>query len=180
MAGRATTGWRAAAGNDTLAGGAGEDTYLLARNGGRDTVIEDGAAEPNAVHTIQLDAGIASSMVAATRDGNDLVVGLRASADALVLKDFYSQPQSWRDNWVVKDQAGTSYALDSFLPVTVPPAEDWLDEEKNAFRARREQVYAANRQSEGWAAIGGNTFQSVTRGIDSGADASLRFGRCSA
>jgi len=63
----------------------------------------------------------------------------------------------------VKDAAGTSTALDSFLPVTVPPAETWLDEQKNAFRARREQVYAANRQGEGWAAIGGNTFQSVTQ-----------------
>ena len=93
-------------GDDMLAGGAGNDTYLLAYNGGHDTVIEDGLAEPNAVHTIQLEEGINSSKVKAIRAGDDLEVRLRATGDMLVLKDFYLQPQSWQDGWAVSDGQG--------------------------------------------------------------------------
>ncbi|MGH9255858.1 MAG: calcium-binding protein, partial [Vicinamibacterales bacterium] len=154
------------AGNDALSGGAGNDTYLLAFNGGRDTVMEDGAAEPNAVHTVQLDAGIASAMVKATRVGNDLEVQLRATSDALVLKDFYLQPQSWQDGWQVRDIAGATSSLASFIPVTPPPAATWLDEEKDVFRARREQVYGSNRQAEGYSALGGNVYQRTEQVFD--------------
>jgi Ca2+-binding RTX toxin-like protein len=147
------------AGDDVLAGGAGNDTYLLAYNGGRDTVIEDGQAEPNATHTVQLDAGIASTLVYARAVGNDLEVHLRATADALVLKDFYSQPQSWQDGWTVKDANGAITALADYVPVTPPDPQTWIEEEKQAFRDRREAVYAANRRAEGYVALGGNAFQ---------------------
>ncbi len=153
------------AGDDLLVGGAGNDTYLLAYGGGRDSVIEDGVAEPNAVHTVQLDAGISSAQVRAIRVGDDLEVRLKSTADALILKDFYLQPQSWQDAWQVKDSANTVFALASFVPVVPPSAATWIDEEKLAFQARREQVYAANRQAEGYAALGGNAFQRIDQGF---------------
>ncbi len=147
------------AGDDTLEGGAGNDTYLLAYNRGRDTVIEDGSNEPNAAHTIQLDAGIASSLVAARQSGNDLEVRLRATGDALVLKDFYLQPQSWQDGWQLRDGNGALTDLASYVPVVPPQAGTWLEEEVEAYRVRREQVFAANRQAEGYRSLGDNVFQ---------------------
>jgi Ca2+-binding RTX toxin-like protein len=147
------------AGNDTLVGGAGSDTYLLAYGGGRDSVVEDAASGSGDVHTVQLDAGIASSQVSATRLGDDLEVRLKATSDAMVLKDFYLQPQAWQDGWQVRDSNGSLTALSDYVPVVPPPGEGWLEGEKAAFRGRREQVYAANRQGEGYAVVGGNAYQ---------------------
>jgi Ca2+-binding RTX toxin-like protein len=147
------------AGEDTLEGGVGNDTYLLGYNRGRDTVIEDGAAEPNATHTILLDAGIPSSLVTARQAGDDLEVRLRATGDALVLKDFYLQPQSWQDGWQVRDSNGALTDLADHIPVIPPQAASWLEEEEQAYRARREQVFAANRQADGFLPLGGNVFQ---------------------
>ena len=145
------------AGDDTLSGGGGNDTYLLALNGGRDTVIEDGGAEPGASHVIQLNANVTSAMVYARHVGNDLEVRLRATDDALILKDFYLQAQSWQDGWQVKDAANNLYSVASFLPIVPPQASTWIDEEKAAYRMRREQVYFANRRAEGFNPIGGET-----------------------
>jgi Ca2+-binding RTX toxin-like protein len=147
------------AGDDTLEGGAGNDTYLLGYNRGRDTVLEDGLAEPSATHTILLDAGIPSSLVTARQAGDDLEVRLRATGDALVLKDFYLQPQSWQDGWQVRDSNGALTELADYVPVVPPQAATWLEEEEQAYRARRAQVFAANRQSDGFLPLGGNVYQ---------------------
>ncbi|HEX4893420.1 MAG TPA: putative Ig domain-containing protein, partial [Hyphomicrobiaceae bacterium] len=148
-------------GDDMLAGGTGNDTYLLAYNGGRDTVIEDGVAEPNAVHTIQLEEGIDSSKVKAIRVGDDLEVRLRATADMLVLKDFYLQPQSWQDGWAVSDAQGISQPLGGFVVEIPPSRETWLAEQKAAFADRRSQVFGANRRAEGFQSLGGDTYRQV-------------------
>ncbi len=153
-------------GEDVLEGGLGNDTYLLAYNGARDTVIEDGSAEPNAIHTVQLDAGIASTQVKATRMGEDLEVRLKATADALVIEDFYLQPGTWQAGWQVRDANGVATVLTDFVPVVPPAAGDWLAEEADAYRARREQVFAANRSTEGYNALGGNAFQRTEQVFD--------------
>ena len=155
------------AGDDTLEGGLGNDTYLLAYSGGRDSVIEDGQAEPNSTNTIQLDAGIASSQVVAAQAGNDLEVQLRATGDSLVLNDFYLQPQSWQDGWQVRDSVGTTYVATSFIPsAPPPPPETWLAEKKAAYRERRAQVYRANRIGERFSALGGDSYQNVEHFFD--------------
>jgi Ca2+-binding RTX toxin-like protein len=154
------------AGEDVLDGGAGNDTYLLASNGQRDTVIEDGAAEPNAIHTIQLDAGIASTHVKATRVDDDLEVRLKATADALVIKDFYLQPATWQAGWQVRDPNGVTTTLTDYVPVIPPAAENWLDEQADAFRARREQVFAANRRAEGYTIGSGSAASRTVQTFD--------------
>ncbi len=154
------------AGDDTLEGGSGNDTYLLGYNRGRDTVIEDGAAEPDASHTILLDAGTPSSLVYARQLGNDLEVRLRATGDALVLKDFYLQPQTWQDSWQVHDSNGALTDLAGYVPVIPSQAATWLEDEEQAYRARREQVFAANRQADGFLPLGGNVFQHTQQAFD--------------
>jgi len=154
------------AGEDVLEGGSGNDTYLLAYNGARDTVIEDGSAEPDALHTVQLDGGLASTQVKATRTGDDLEVRLKATADALVIQGFYLQPSTWQAGWQVRDANGVTTVLTDYVPVVPPAAEDWLAEEADAFRARREQVFAANRGTEGYNALGGNAFQRTEQVFD--------------
>ena len=154
------------AGDDLLEGGAGNDTYLLGYNRGRDTVVEDGAAEPNASHTILLDAGIPSSLIYARQSGNDLEVRLRATGDALVLKDFYLQPQTWQDSWQVHDSNGALTDLAGYVPVIPSQAATWLEDEEQAYRARREQVFAANRQADGFLPLGGNVFQHTQQAFD--------------
>ena len=153
-------------GNDTLYGGAGNDTYVLAFNGGQDTVIEDGLAAPNSTNTIRLDGGITRGMLNLVRAGDDLNVRIGATGDALVLRDFYLQPQSWQDGWRVLDSQGASFALSDLGSVAVPPPpQDWLDEQKSAYRAQRAQVFGAGRQAEGFAALGDNAYEKVDRGF---------------
>jgi trimeric autotransporter adhesin len=152
-------------GDDTLAGGAGNDTYVLGFNAGHDTVIEDGAGEPDATNTIQLDAGITFAMLKAVRSGDDLQVRIDATGDSMLVKDFYLQPQSWRDNWFVRQASGQTAGVANLEQVAPAPAQDWLAQEKDAFRSRREQVFGAGRISNGLVPLGGTAYRKVDYGF---------------
>jgi Ca2+-binding RTX toxin-like protein len=157
-------------GDDTLIGGAGNDRYLLGFSTGRDTVVEDGSAEPLSVHTIQLETGITSELLAGLRVGDDLHVRIDATGDALVIQDFYDQPQSWQDNWLVRDAQGQSVNLTTLLSSAPAPTEDWLAEQKQTYRVQREQAFSAGRQADGFGAIGGTTHRRVEYGFSYGAN----------
>ena len=101
-------------GNDTMTGGAGYDTFTLGRGMGNDIVVDTsvyGAA-------IQLDASVALSDLQLTRQGDNLQIQIAGSADSMVLKDYYLNPQT---AWTIKDSAGNSATPDS---LSAPPRYD--------------------------------------------------------
>ena len=75
-------------GADFLDGGAGDDTYLLGRGSGLDTISSADYAAGK-LDTLQLKAGIAAADVLLHRDGDDLVVVLRGSADAMRIRRHF-------------------------------------------------------------------------------------------
>jgi Ca2+-binding RTX toxin-like protein len=79
------------AGNDRIEGGDGVDTYLLKHGMGEDTII-DASVDGN---IIKLYGGLDFADLDANRNGNDLVLHLAGSAEGMVLKDYYVNPQSW-------------------------------------------------------------------------------------
>lgn len=75
-------------GNNTLAGGAGSDTYLLGGNNGDDTVVENDATAGNH-DVIQFGAGISEEDLWFEQSGNDLLVTVLGSNDSVLVKDWY-------------------------------------------------------------------------------------------
>uniref|UniRef100_UPI0017ED8E2F calcium-binding protein n=1 Tax=Ramlibacter sp. TaxID=1917967 RepID=UPI0017ED8E2F len=76
-------------GGETMAGGAGDDSYLLARYGGIGTVVESPVA--GETNTIQLGAGVLPSQVDLAREGNDLVFRITGYASSqLAVKDYFA------------------------------------------------------------------------------------------
>jgi Ca2+-binding RTX toxin-like protein len=79
------------AGNDYLNGGFGNDTYVLSRGTGQDTVV-DYDSTPGNRDAIRVAPGIANSEVLYWRSGNDLLVGIAGTGDALRVQDWYLGP----------------------------------------------------------------------------------------
>ncbi|MBS0437396.1 MAG: putative Ig domain-containing protein [Proteobacteria bacterium] len=77
-----------AAGNDSLLGGAGADLYRFGIGAGTDTIVEDDTTA-SVSDTVAFGAGIAQGDVQFRRVGNNLEVRLGATADALVVKNWY-------------------------------------------------------------------------------------------
>lgn len=91
------------AGDDTLDGGAGVDTILFDRGSGYDTLVR-GDGSPGNVDEVRFGAGIAAADLAVTRDGDDLVVVIVGSGDALRLIGFcLVDPIHRTDRFVLAD-----------------------------------------------------------------------------
>ncbi|WP_091753513.1 calcium-binding protein [Methylobacterium sp. ap11] len=73
------------AGDDLLAGGRGDTTYVFGRGSGRDTIVE-GADWTESTDTLRLGAGIAPADLVVMRSGDDLVLRLVGSDDRLTLR----------------------------------------------------------------------------------------------
>jgi Ca2+-binding RTX toxin-like protein len=79
-------------GADVLSGGAGTDIYAFAAGSGADTVI-DGGSETN---ILRFESWQAATDLRAVRDGADLKLLVKGTADSVALKDYYAgSPQSW-------------------------------------------------------------------------------------
>jgi Ca2+-binding RTX toxin-like protein len=76
------------AGSDYLSGGFGNDTYVLSRGTGQDTVVDYDAAAGNR-DVIRVAQGVANSEVQYWRSGNDLVVDIAGTGDALRIQEWY-------------------------------------------------------------------------------------------
>ncbi len=74
-----------AAGADSLSGGAGNDTYQFGRGSGRDTIVDTAGND-----VVRFGSGIATSDVSFLQSKNDLEIDLVGSADALIVKNWYS------------------------------------------------------------------------------------------
>ncbi len=84
-------------GNDTLVGGAGDDmldgaagnnVYVFGRGDGHDTIVNP---QFNATgSTLQLSAGVTQGDLVLTRVGNDLLVAIRGTSDAILLQNHFT------------------------------------------------------------------------------------------
>ncbi|HEX8665517.1 MAG TPA: calcium-binding protein [Beijerinckiaceae bacterium] len=75
------------AGNDTLSGGFGADTYVFGRGYGQD-VIDEGivTADSAAVDQVTFKTGVAPGDLRLTKSGNDLIVEIVGTTDRLTVK----------------------------------------------------------------------------------------------
>ncbi|MBI2732967.1 MAG: hypothetical protein HYX44_06630 [Aquabacterium sp.] len=78
----------ASAGNDTMRGWQGGDTYTWGLNSGQD-VINDGVNSSNDVDTLIVNSGTQARDVSLYRAGNDLVLKLHNSSDTLKVVDHF-------------------------------------------------------------------------------------------
>jgi Ca2+-binding RTX toxin-like protein len=90
------------AGNDLLVGGAGNDTYVLARGGGADRIRDYDTTAGNK-DVIQVAAGLTLADVRYWREGNDLLVGITATADSLRVQDWFTDTASRVEEVVFAD-----------------------------------------------------------------------------
>ena len=72
-------------GADTLTGGAGNDTYVLQRGSGRDTVIDSAG-----IDSVLVKGSLTAADITLTRRDFDVIVGIKNTDDALVLKNWFS------------------------------------------------------------------------------------------
>ena len=72
--------------SNMLNGGAGNDTYVLQRGGGRDTVTDTaGTAD-----SVLVRGNLTAADITLTRQDFDVIVGIKNTNDALVLKNWFS------------------------------------------------------------------------------------------
>jgi Ca2+-binding RTX toxin-like protein len=75
-------------GADILTGGKGNDTYIMGRDYGADTVVENDTTAGN-TDIAQFLSGIAADQIWFSKAANDLEVSIIGTADMLVIKDWY-------------------------------------------------------------------------------------------
>ena len=136
---------------------------MLGFNTGHDVVVEDSTTGVSS--TIKLDTGVTLAMLQFDRVGSDLQVKIGATGDQLSIVGFYSQPQSWQDAWLVKDDDGGAANLITLMSAAPIVPADWLAAQKQAFADRRAQVFGAARIADGFATLGGDSYRQVKYGF---------------
>ena len=104
------------AGADLLLGGAGDDTYRFRRGDGADRVEDAQGSD-----TLHMTGGLTRADLAATLSGNDLVIGIKGSADNVVLANWLNEASSGVnrmvfDNGSTLDRAGMISLL-GYVPI---------------------------------------------------------------
>ncbi len=106
------------AGKDLLGGGAGPDTYLFGYGDGQDTVSDDGTDW--LIDSVRLADEISTADVSFTHEANgDLAVSLTGTQDKLVIRGWYTSPNSRVENIVFSD--GTVIGEEQLAEISVPP-----------------------------------------------------------
>ncbi|HBU28883.1 MAG TPA: hypothetical protein DEB56_03775 [Thiobacillus sp.] len=121
-------------GADTLAGSGGNDTYVVGRDYGTDTVIENDTTAGN-TDVAQFLAGVASDQIWFLQVGNNLEASIIGTSDKLVIQDWYLGSANHVEQFKTTDGARTLLdsnvqnlvnAMASFAPpaagqTTLPP-----------------------------------------------------------
>gem|GEM_PF-6451012 len=94
-------------GKDTLIGGTGHTNYILAPNGGIDTIL----ATAEGFNTVELTAGLQLSDLTAANAGNDLLLRIAGSSDGFLIRNYGAGDQSWN----VATADGQTIALPTLL-----------------------------------------------------------------
>lgn len=115
--------------------GAGDDTHVLGRDHGLDTIIETDATASN-TDIAQFLSGVAADQIWFQKVGNNLETSIIGTADKLVIKDWYLGSANHVEQFKTTDGAKTLLdsqaqnlvnAIASFTPpaagqTTLPPA----------------------------------------------------------
>jgi Ca2+-binding RTX toxin-like protein len=113
------------AGNDTLVGGGGDDTFYFGRTEGKDLIAQDYDSRITRAETLIFKSGVLPSDIQASLSGNDLVLSIRGTTDAVTVQGFrfaaYGSVQQ------VRFASGTTWNQSSLrtlvgLPPAAPPA----------------------------------------------------------
>jgi trimeric autotransporter adhesin len=129
-------------GNDVLMGGAGIDTYRLSRLGGADVLVDSDQSR------IQVDAGIALSELTATRQGNDLLLGIRADTGVTRVQGYFAG----NAHWVVADDQGLTIDMPTLLARTDAEVQGSLSAAKRDFLASARYNISQDLYNRGLAA----------------------------
>ena len=78
-----------ATGNDTLAGGTGDDIYIFNLGYGQDTIEEDYRGLNSYYDTVKFGAGLTTNTMEIIRQGDDLVFKVKGSSDRLTIEDQF-------------------------------------------------------------------------------------------
>lgn len=73
-------------GADTLSAGAGNDVYVFGRGSGWDLIIND---DSSGTDSVQFGDAVLPADILLEREGNDLTLAIKGSADRLVIQDHY-------------------------------------------------------------------------------------------
>lgn len=75
-------------GDDELDGGEGSDTYLFGLGDGKDTIKNDDYTD-----ILRFKAGVSSSDISSSRNGDDLVLAIKGSSDQVTISDWFTASQ---------------------------------------------------------------------------------------
>jgi Ca2+-binding RTX toxin-like protein len=123
------------AGNDTLRGFDGADTYFFERGDGQDS-IEEGSYAYGELDTIRFGAGIGAGDITLSRSGNDLVLSVAGGDDRVTVRnwrngDYYRVEQVAFADGTVWDAAAFA-AMVADLPVAGTAGDDFLSGDEGA------------------------------------------------
>ncbi len=105
-------------GDDRMSGGYGDDVYVFGRNAGHETVSDEG--DPDSIDTIRIEAGVAPSDVALSRQPNgDLALTIIGGEADLIVSGYYLLAQNRIERIVFAD--GTVIGPDALDALVVPP-----------------------------------------------------------
>ncbi|MEX8195416.1 calcium-binding protein, partial [Comamonas guangdongensis] len=77
------------AGNDTLSGGLGNDTYLFGKGDGQDTISSDYDTSAGKLNVLQFKAGVAPADIVATRSDRALILAIAGTTDQVKIDYFF-------------------------------------------------------------------------------------------
>ncbi len=148
------------AGNDILLGGAGDDTLdggasddLLRGQGGNDRYrlgsgLGNDVIEDTGANTLVLDGGIRFDALAATRQGDDLVLAQRGVSGSTRLAGYFADGTLW----TVVAADGQTTDTDSLLAATTARANDVVASLRANFETDLRNGFAQTMASTGFAA----------------------------
>ncbi len=104
------------AGTDALFGGEGDDTYLLQSGDGQDV-----ATDALGQNVVALGAGLTLDAVRFGRQGNDLFVAVKSTADRLTIRDWFAADSHFSGVLLADGVKLDRAAVEAAIPSNLPP-----------------------------------------------------------
>ncbi len=125
--------------DNVLTGGEGSDTYRFARQSGNDLLIDGGA------NRIALDAGLSLDDLAASRDGDDLLLAIRRDTGSVRVQGYFTDGTPWQ----VSDAEGNGSTTETLLADTAAYEEDRITTLARDFLADTRLAIEENLTAQG-------------------------------
>jgi hypothetical protein len=82
------------AGNDVLTGNGGNDTYIFARGGGQDSIVNGAPGNASPSGELDFGANIGTGQLWFQQNGNDLTVDIMGTQDKITVSNWFSAPSA--------------------------------------------------------------------------------------